>query len=171
MRGSCCRCAGAATSVCCSPLVIVRKRSCPAVSHICSFTHLLSRKIFLILKSILQFDMKTAQQQRSSTRCDGVTHCAVPEAGPMSKTEPSRTMHWLCLPLQRLCCLVWLQIYIPGEPLHFLWLSLAKKAHARLKPLLPRTDNLCLAHMQVPDQCRRSLSPYRCDEARGEGVL
>lgn len=38
---------------CGSPLVMVRKRSCPAVSHICSFTHLLSRKIFLILKSIL----------------------------------------------------------------------------------------------------------------------
>lgn len=35
------------------PLVMVRKRSWPAVSHICSFTHLLSRKTFLILKSIL----------------------------------------------------------------------------------------------------------------------
>lgn len=36
-----------------APLVMVRKRSCPAVSQICSFTHLLSNKIFLILKSIL----------------------------------------------------------------------------------------------------------------------
>jgi hypothetical protein len=37
-----------------SPLVMVRNRSCPAVSQICSFTHLLSKKIFLILKSILK---------------------------------------------------------------------------------------------------------------------
>ena len=36
-----------------APLVIVRKRSCPAVSHICSLIHLLSSIIFLILKSIL----------------------------------------------------------------------------------------------------------------------
>lgn len=36
------------------PLVMVLKRSCPAVSHICSLTHLLSRNIFLILKSMLQ---------------------------------------------------------------------------------------------------------------------
>lgn len=32
---------------------MVRKRSCPAVSQICSLIDLLSRKIFLILKSIL----------------------------------------------------------------------------------------------------------------------
>jgi hypothetical protein len=37
----------------CTPLVMVRKRSCPAVSQICSLTHLLSRKILRILKSIL----------------------------------------------------------------------------------------------------------------------
>ena len=38
----------------CLPLVIVRKRSWPAVSHICSLIHLLSMRIFFILKSILQ---------------------------------------------------------------------------------------------------------------------
>jgi len=38
----------------CAPLVIVRKRSWPAVSQICSLIHLLSSRIFLILKSILQ---------------------------------------------------------------------------------------------------------------------
>lgn len=38
----------------CAPLVIVLKRSCPAVSHICSLIHLLSKRIFLILKSILR---------------------------------------------------------------------------------------------------------------------
>jgi hypothetical protein len=38
----------------CSPLVMVRNRSWPAVSQICSLIHLLSSRIFLILKSILQ---------------------------------------------------------------------------------------------------------------------
>ena len=37
-----------------APLVIVRKRSCPAVSHICSLTHLPSISTFFILKSMLQ---------------------------------------------------------------------------------------------------------------------
>ena len=37
-----------------APLVMVRKRSCPAVSQICSLTHLPSISTFLILKSILQ---------------------------------------------------------------------------------------------------------------------
>lgn len=35
------------------PLVIVRKRSCPAVSQICSLTHLSFNSSVLILKSIL----------------------------------------------------------------------------------------------------------------------
>ncbi len=35
------------------PLVMVRNRSCPAVSHICNLMDLLSRNIFLILKSML----------------------------------------------------------------------------------------------------------------------
>ena len=38
---------------CVLPLVMVLKRSWPAVSHICSLIHLLSSKIFLILKSML----------------------------------------------------------------------------------------------------------------------
>lgn len=37
-----------------APLVIVRKRSCPAVSQICSLTHFPSISTFLILKSMLQ---------------------------------------------------------------------------------------------------------------------
>ena len=37
-----------------SPLVMVRNRSCPAVSHICSLTVFPSRLSFLILKSILR---------------------------------------------------------------------------------------------------------------------
>ena len=36
-----------------APLVMVRNRSCPAVSHICSFTHLFSSNTFFILKSML----------------------------------------------------------------------------------------------------------------------
>ena len=44
------------------PLVMVLKRSCPAVSQICSLIHLLSSKIFLILKSILQ-----ARRNKSAT--------------------------------------------------------------------------------------------------------
>ena len=36
-----------------APLVMVRKRSWPAVSQICNLIHLLSSRIFLILKSIL----------------------------------------------------------------------------------------------------------------------
>ncbi len=37
-----------------APLVMVRNRSCPAVSHICSLIHLLSSRIFFILKSMLR---------------------------------------------------------------------------------------------------------------------
>lgn len=40
--------------LCALPLVMVLNRSWPAVSHICSFTSLLSTIIFLILKSMLQ---------------------------------------------------------------------------------------------------------------------
>lgn len=42
----------------CAPLVIVRKRSCPAVSQICSLTHFPSISTFLILKSILQAGLR-----------------------------------------------------------------------------------------------------------------
>ncbi len=50
-------CGGAAGG---APLVMVRKRSCPAVSQICSFTHLFSSRIFFILKSML----RTGRAQR-----------------------------------------------------------------------------------------------------------
>lgn len=54
-----------------SPLVMVRKRSCPAVSQICSFTHLPSISTFFSLKSMpivvmklhLAWDQKSGQAE------------------------------------------------------------------------------------------------------------
>ena len=42
----------------------MRKRSCPAVSQICSFTHFPSISTFLILKSMLQADEEREPHQR-----------------------------------------------------------------------------------------------------------
>lgn len=51
-----------------SPLVIVRNRSWPAVSHICSLTHLLSISTFFILKSIPMVVMKLEVKESSAKR-------------------------------------------------------------------------------------------------------
>ena len=47
--------------------MMVRNRSCPAVSHICSFTHLFSSRIFFILKSMLHAP-RTLSSQSSAPR-------------------------------------------------------------------------------------------------------
>ena len=46
--------------------MIVLKRSWPAVSHICSLIHLLSSKIFLILKSMLHIQRLTSARRPGS---------------------------------------------------------------------------------------------------------
>jgi hypothetical protein len=48
--------------------VIVRNRSWPAVSQICSFTHLLSSSTFLILKSMPMVVMKLEVNESSAKR-------------------------------------------------------------------------------------------------------
>ena len=50
---------------------MVRKRSCPAVSQICSFTHLFSSRIFFILKSMLRAGraQRHAPPQGCKVRC------------------------------------------------------------------------------------------------------
>lgn len=85
-RSSCARHASFAHSCrlgCHSPLVMVRNRSWPAVSQICSLIHLLSSRIFLILKSILPEHTSHRQQRDSAMRERRVT---------MQQPQPGSTL-------------------------------------------------------------------------------
>lgn len=63
-----------------APLVMVRKRSCPAVSQICSFTHLFSSRIFFILKSMLRAGR--AQHHAQPQGLQGTSHRSTSAAPP-----------------------------------------------------------------------------------------